>query len=531
MGQLVIQKKDLSVGKIDLDAPFAVAQRGFIEEVERQYNLGLPVRVIILKARQMGMSTATEGTLFNWCFLHPGCRALVIAHETKASQNLFEMTKLMWEEWIFRSGFHERHNTQKTLSWEETRSSMSVATARNAGSGRSFTYHAVHASECAFWEEPERLLTGLNQSVPYKHGTIIVLESTANGVGNWFHTEWQRAVHKESNYVPLFFPWYVLDEYSIPATTLRTRDLDEEEKDIAEQFNLTLPQLAWRRQTIQNECLGDLNKFHQEYPSTPDEAFLTTGHHVFPLVKLEECYEPKQGQRGFLHDNNGRITFTPDPTGPITIYAWPSSDRDWGRYVVAGDPSRTTYGDGAAIQVFNRRTYEQVAVGHWPSGQSIDPIPFAHQLIMLGYYYNEALLNVEINGPGYGCIAIIMQMDYPNVWRHRWADKSPGKLSQSWGWSMSYSRKNWAIGEVINLIAQHMLTIHDEWTYDEMRNYVHLAGYEIGPASNQGNDDLVTSLLIAICSDRTEPALTYPGENVTSFNDFDGGPPWQAFGR
>src|ERR1700685_2983972 len=115
MQQLTIQKKDLSVEPINLSAPFAVAQTALCEEIERQYNLGLPVRIIVLKARQMGMSTAVEGILFNWCFLHPGTRSLVIAHETKATQNLFDMTKLMWEEWPFREAFHEKHNRQKTL--------------------------------------------------------------------------------------------------------------------------------------------------------------------------------------------------------------------------------------------------------------------------------------------------------------------------------------------------------------------------------------------------------------------------------
>ena len=523
MEQLVIQKKDLSVEPMNLSDPAWPAPGALCREVERQYNLGLPVRIITLKARQMGMSTAVEGVLFNWCFLHFGTRSLVIAHETKPSQHLFDMTKLMWEEWPARSGFTEKHNSMKTLAWEETRSSMSVATARNAGSGRSFTYHAVHCSECAFWEEPERLMTGLNQSVPYKHGTIMVLESTANGVGNWFHDQWQRAVHKESNFVPLFFPWSDQTEYSIPNTTLRDVDLFEEERELVGRHGLTLPQLAWRRFAIENNCGGDLNTFHQEYPITPDEAFLSTGHHVFPLVKLEECYEPKDGITGLVEDDNGEIRFTPDPTGPLTIYTWPSKDRDWGKYVVAGDPSRTTYGDGACIQVFNRRTLEQVAVWHG----HMDPVAFAHELIRLAYYFNQALLNVEINGPGYATIGALLTLGYPDIWRHRWADKAPGKLAMTWGWQMSSQRKEWSRGEVVNLLAQNMITIHDEQTYDEMRNFVRLTPWEMGPASPKGHDDSVTALMIAVCSTMTEPALDY-GPRETQYNDLFDKPPWDA---
>jgi hypothetical protein len=525
MEQLVIQKKDLTVEPLRLSEPFAWAQDGLCAEIERQYNLGLPVRIIVLKGRQVGISTASEGVLFNWCFLHPGTQSLVIAHDTKASQHLFGMAKLMWEEWPFRSAYHEKHNSQKSLGWLETRSAMSVSTAKNAGSGRSFTYHAVHCSEVGFWEDPDRLMVGLNQSIPYKHGTIVIYESTANGVGNWFHEEWLRAVHKESNFVPLFFPWFNHSEYRIDATTLRAVDLLEDERDLSERHGLDLAQLAWRRHAIANLCMGDENQFHQEYPCSPDEAFLSTGTHIFPLNKLAECYEPKAGITGFLHDDNGTIKFTPDPTGPLTVYTWPSGDRDWGRYVVAGDPSRSTYGDPSCIQVLNRRTFEQVAVWHG----HMDPVPFAHEIMRLGYYYNTALINSEINGPGYGTIGVIMQLGYPDIWRHRWADKSPGKLSQSYGWMMSYARKHWAVSEVINLLAQRALAIHDEVTYDEMRNFVQLPGAEMGPASERGFDDAVTSLMIAVCSTMTEPPLPY-GPAETVYDDIGGKPPWEAFG-
>jgi hypothetical protein len=160
----------------------------------------------------------------------------------------------------------------------------------------------------------------------------------------------------------------------------------------------------------------------------------------------------------------------------------------------------------------------------------MDPVAFAHELIRLAYYFNTALLNVEINGPGYGTIGALLQLGYPDIWRHRWADKSPGKLSQSWGWQMSYARKHWAVSEVVNLIAQSHITVHDEITYDQMRNFVQLPGAEMGPASERGNDDAVTSLLIGICSTMTEPALPYGTQGEVQTNDLFDKPPWEAFG-
>lgn len=531
--RLTIQKKDLKVEEIDLSDPFAWAQLAFLKEIERQYNLGLPVRIIVLKGRQIGISTCTEGTLFNWTFIHPGTRSLVIAHETKAAQHLFDMTKLMWEEWPFNALYTEKHNTVKSLSWVETRSSMSVATAKNAGSGRSFTYHAVHCSECAFWEDPERLMVGLNQSVPYKHGTIVVLESTANGVGNWYHEEWQRATNGESQYVPMFFPWFMHEDYAFNDTTLQLRDLNKEERELYQdgvyfngnRFKLTLGQLAWRRHTIMNDCLGDTDMFYQEYPCTPNEAFLSTGRNVFPLERLDEHTIPEGGVRGMLINNNGRIAFVRDASGPLTIFKAPGRDPVKSKYVVGGDPTRTTYGDKACIQVLNRFTFEQVAVFH----QHLDAVPFAHEIMKLGYFYNTALVNTEIEGPGYATIGVILDNGYPDVWQHRWGDKAPGKVSQSYGWSTNYQRKHWAIEKVKFLLSQRGgLTIHDRTTHDQMENYVYLDNGEMGPASDRLNDDAVMALAVAVVSTLTEAQLPYEEYGEAEVHDLFGVPPWEA---
>jgi hypothetical protein len=524
MHRLTIQKKDLSVARLHLDEPFAWAQKALTEEIERQYTLGLPVRIIVLKGRQLGISTASEGVLFNWTFLHPGTRSLVIAHETKAAQHLFDMTKLMWEEWPFHDLYHEKHNSQKTLGWVETRSSMSVATARNAGSGRSFTYHAVHCSECAFWEEPERLMVGLNQSVPYKHGTVVILESTANGVGNWFYEEWQRAKRGESQYVPLFFPWYNHMEYSFADTSLTYRELNANERELQSRFSLSQGQLAWRRHCIKNQCMDDEKQFQQEYPCTPEEAFLSTGYNIFPLHKLEEAYEPRTGITGYLYNKNGVVDFVRDETGPMTIYKTPGTDPIKSKYVVAGDPSHTTYGDGACIQVLNRFTMEQVAVWHG----RVDPRLFAHKLMEVGFFYNTALINTEIEGPGYGTIAVLLEHDYPDIWRHRWADKAPGKISTNYGWSTNFQRKHQAIANVISVLSLGALKLHDETTYDQMAKYVTLPNGDLGPQSYKDYDDAVMALAIAVTSTLTEPILPHEQEPPAMPNDLFNIPPWEA---
>jgi hypothetical protein len=314
-------------------------------------------------------------------------------------------------------------------------------------------------------------------------------------------------------------------EYSFPNTTLKQYDLLKEERELAQQFKLSLGQLAWRRHSIMNDCLGDEDQFKQEYPCTPNEAFLSTGRNVFPLNRLDEHSEITPGIRGMLINDNGKIKFVRDATGPLTIFKAPGRDPIFSKYVVAGDPTKTTYGDKACIQVINRFTFEQVAVFH----QHLDAVPFAHELMKLGYFYNTALLNCEIEGPGYATIGVILDNSYPDVWQHRWADKAPGKVSTSWGWSTNYQRKHWAMEKVKFLLARKDgLTIHDRLTHDQMENFVYQAYGEMGPASSGLNDDAVMALAIAVVSTLTEADLPYGQPNEPEVNDLFGRPPWEA---
>lgn len=525
LSTLTIQDKELQTRPFPINEPFAWAQREFIAEVERQYNLGLPVRIIVLKARQLGISTATEGILFWWAFLHPGSNGLVVAHESEASTGLFEKTQMYWETWPFKAAYSLKRSTIKRLNWDQTNSKLRVATARNVQSGRSETLHSVHLSEAAFYLDPESLMTGLNQTMPNNHGTIQIIESTANGVGNWFHKKWLAAERGDSEYIPLFFPWWRSPEYYDHNATITKDDYDKEERDliriIRKLYNITLSpgHISWRRWAIDNKCDGDVDIFMQEYPSYPEEAFITSGRNIFPPTKVDECYERKRGARGYLDDSSGHIRFVEDRTGPLTIYRKPSErDRRWQRYFVSGDPSRTVDGDPACIQVINRITNEQVAVWH---GQ-IDPIHFAYEMMNLGYYYNSAELCPEVEGGGQGTISVIQDRGYPHVWQHRWADKAPGKVSTSAGWSTNWSRKAWCIGVLKHLVVQGSITVHDYKTYEQLRNYVVRPNGDWGNADPDIHDDAVMSLAIGVTASRTEGPVETDQPNMPfNLDDFN----------
>lgn len=503
LDKLTIQTKELTTERFPIYSPFGWAQRAFLREIERQYNSHLPVRIIVLKARQLGISTAMEGVLFWWSFIHPGTQGLVIAHENDASQYLFEKTKLYWDTWPYHELYTAKHSTQRRLSWEENRSSIRVATAKNVQSGRGRTLHAVHASECAFYAEPETLMLGLRQTIPHKHGTIMVLESTANGLGNWFHEEWNAAETGESDYAPLFFPWFKHFEYKYPTGLSSTLELTADEREIL-RLGASYENIEWRRWAIRNLCGADEEQFHQEYPSTAEEAFVTSGTNVFPYGALEHVYVAERGYRGMLvaDDVQGsNVHFVSESTGPLTIFRAPTTKSPrWDRYFIAADPSMTISGDPACIQVINRETLEQVAVWHG----RIDPINFANEMMLLGRYYHNAELCPEVEGGGQATVAAILTAGYPNVWQHRWADKAPGKVSISYGWATNWQRKQWCVGKLKSLIADQSISIHDLKTYKQLRNYVVLNNGDLGNADPKVHDDAVMALAICVTASMTE---------------------------
>lgn len=511
LSTLTIQTKDLTTEKFNIAGDFAWAQREFCDEIEAQYNARKPVRIIVLKARQLGISTATEGVLFWWSFLHPGTNGLVIAHESEASQSLFEKTKLYWETWPFKALYQEKYSTQKRLTWEPIKSTLRVATAKNIQSGRGRTLHAVHASECAFYPDPDTLFTGLSQTVPNKHGSIVVLESTANGLGNWFADQWDQAEAGVSDYAPLFFPWWRHYEYRQPTTLTVKAELNAEERQLMlimrrDGKGITEEDMyravAWRRWAIPNLANHDLEYFMQEYPATPNEAFMSTGRNVFPLNKIEECYFPMNGHRGTLvEDRRGKIKWIADPTGNLTVFKRPSTRERSDLYFVSGDPTQTVSGDPASMQVLNRQTMEQVAVWHGHT----DPINFAKEMIMVGKWYHGAELCPEIEGGGQATIATLLAQNYPNIWMHRWADKAPGNISgTNYGWSSNYQRKNWAIGRLKFLLAENSIILHDRETYNQLRNYVVRDNGDMGNAGKLGHDDAVMSLGVGVTASQME---------------------------
>lgn len=473
------------------------SQRRVVAAVEEQYNAGKPVRILGLKARQVGFSTVTEAIMFAWCYLFRPTRGFTLAHEKDTARALLEMVDNFWAHWPFRALDTLRYATKSELVWG-FHSSLRIGTAERPLAPRGKTIQAFHGSEVAYWRDPKTLMKGLRQSIPNHRRSLIILESTANGVGDYFHSLWTAAEAGDVEYEPIFVPWFEHEEYFL-ADFPPLRKLSAEERTLRKAFGLSDAQLAWRRWALKN-LVEDEESFRQEYPATPEEAFVSTGSNIFHLSDLQLIYEPLTPAVGYLEQlPSGEPKFVSDAKGPLKIFKKPSRYD----YIVAGDPTYTTQGDPAVIQVLNRVTYEQVAVweGH------IDPISFATPLRDLARYYNNALVTCEIEGPGYGTVGRLIEI-YPRVWQHQWADKMLGsRRAQTYGWSSSYKRKEWAIAWLRKLVRDRSATIHDVRTFSQMKSYG-ITNRGLGNMDAGGHDDHVMSLAIAIvCSVMEGPVV------------------------
>lgn len=257
------------------------AQKYIHERVEEQRARTGKVRAVILKGRQQGCSTYIEGR-FYWRVTHSrGVRAFILTHEDEATNNLFELANRYHENCHDLVKPSTSAANAKELHFDKLDSGYKVGTAGNKAVGRSSTVQLFHGSEVGFWPNAQQHAAGILQAIPDEEGTEVFKESTANGVGNYLHKEWQDAEAGLSEYIAIFVPWFWSQEYRKECGDGFRLDEDEEAYKVA--YDLDDEQMAWRRAKIIE--LKDATLFKQEYPATAAEAFQVSG--VDPYISPE----------------------------------------------------------------------------------------------------------------------------------------------------------------------------------------------------------------------------------------------------
>jgi len=259
---------------------FNRAQRFIHERLEAQRATTGKVRALILKGRQQGCSTYIAGRFYHRVSRNGGLRVFILTHEDQATQNLFEIVTRFHDHCVERPSTGAAN--AKELYFDALDSGYKVGTAGTKGVGRSATVQLFHGSEVAFWPFAEAHVAGILQAIPDQAGTESILESTANGIGNFFHTCWREAEAGANGYIAIFVPWYWQEDYRTPVSD--DFALDAEERDYAALYGLDHEQIAWRRRKIAE--LRDPILFKQEYPANAAEAFQMSGHESYIAPQL-----------------------------------------------------------------------------------------------------------------------------------------------------------------------------------------------------------------------------------------------------
>jgi hypothetical protein len=332
---LKIKTKDSRIIPLKLNEP----QKKLYREIEKQRAENKPVRQIILKARQMGFSTLTEALIFHNTATRFNVNSLIVAHRDDSTVNLFKMSKLFFDElphplkpMVMNSNAYELNFENPTRDPAEKkarpglRSRIRCVTAGGGGIARGDTLMNVHISEFAFWTgDKKATLSGIMQAVPAIPGTMVIIESTANGFEE-FQKMWSAAEKGENDFVPVFFAWYEMPDYRMPVPP--GTKWTKEELELKERHKLDDEQLSWRRWCIKNNCGGDEKIFRQEYPSNPDEAFIVSGESVFDnevIIKLRDRAPKPEKVGEFTYKYDGKritkIKFVEKENGCISISA------------------------------------------------------------------------------------------------------------------------------------------------------------------------------------------------------------------
>lgn len=272
---LSIRTKSGAIKQFELNR----AQVYLHDRLEEQLSKTGRVRALILKGRQQGCSTYVQARFFHKVITTKGKKAFILTHEAEATKNLFDMTKRYYDS--LPEGLAPKSDAAnaRELNFKTLNSGYSVGTAGNKAVGRSQTIQLMHASEAAYYPHAEDHAKGILQAVSNEAGTEIIIESTANGIGNYFYNLWMSAISGKSDFQAIFVPWYWQPEYQ---ADLREGEgaspTDEEERLLHEHGDdgLSFRHLVWRRRKLlefSNDHDTAVELFNTEYPMTALDAF------------------------------------------------------------------------------------------------------------------------------------------------------------------------------------------------------------------------------------------------------------------
>lgn len=564
-------------------------QRILVSRFEAKRKAGEPIRLILLKARQWGGSTTTQLYMAWLQFFHKkGLNSLIIAHQGTASDEIKDMFDLMIKkhpvEFLHRLGEVYSENEPKLVGVGKSGSThrvpqreckIKVGTAERPNGCRGGAYSLVHLSEVGLWQKtegksPEDIVRSACSGILAKPYTMIVMESTANGTGNFFHREYSAAADPKvkSQYEALFIAWFQIEHYSLPFNSA------EELRDFAKQLwenrnNAYTPSnreesgrylwSLWERGAsleaihwyiYERAGKNDFAVMAAEFPSDDVEAFVHSGTMVFDkyLVKQFEpfCREPKFVGEVYADADEGEealsnLRFREDRQGLLTIWAMPEKFDDYevtDRYLTVVDVGgRSNKADWSVIVVFDRLSMidgsePPSVVAQWYGHCDIDRL--AWRAAQIAAFYNDSLLVIESNTlethdkerqveGGDQSQYILNQISdiYPNLYaRKQSEDEIREGAPRKYGFHTNVATKPMIISTLVKVIRERLYIERDKRCLDEYDTYERKPNGAYGAIVGKHDDLLMTRAIgLHICYREMEMSEFVPITNRTLRKD------------
>lgn len=496
--------------KLRLNAP----QRHVLADLERQRLAGKGVRMILLKARQWGGSTLVL-MYMAWIqlVLRRNWNSIICGHKRSTSSVIKGMyTKLLQhypkqlldDDKPFEFKTFEGNTNAKIITGRDCLVLMGTAQVDDVVRG--YDIAMAHMSEVAFWpsstmRNPEDVMRSVDGSLLVGGLTVEVLESTANGIGNYFHNEWLLSVNGETDKHAVFIPWYEIEIYRLPVDEAEIADLwknfDDYERNLW-RIGCTLEMIKWyheKRKSYQSH-----HKMMAEFPTNSTEAFSTSGRCVFSLSHLDamraQCCEPLA--KGELKKVNGKWRIIDEGKPRLKVWKMPTTDRLESKYVVGVDiGGRSASADYSVISVIDCHDRICETVAQWRG--HIDHDLLIEKAIAIASFYNQALLVVESNtlethasDSKSAYLLRRLKDEYSNVFRRK-TEPHGFKV----GFQTNVLTKAQVVNHLVTMVREGLLVEHDSDAIDEMSWFEERLGGGFGAIDGK-HDDMVMSRGIAL---------------------------------
>lgn len=507
------------------DVPFVLnaPQRRVAAQLEAARHAGRPIRLIMLKARQWGGSTLIQMYMAWIQTVH--CRnwhSVICAQNKDAAANIRGMYAKMLEHYpaelwdgdgtaagsepAFKA--YERMQNVRQITGRGCRVTVTSAESQDAVRGADLAM--AHLTETAFWRrtprrDPDDMMRTICGSVAEVPLSLIAIESTANGVGNFFHTEWLRAVAGTSDKMAIFVPWYEIEIYRAPVTdaTALLASLTEYERRLwaDPSIPVTLEQLQW----YHDKAAGfrSLQQMQAEFPTTADEAFANTGSNVFDAAAVARMRDNLPTVAPEVGEIDGG-TFCADAKGSFQMWQRPVTGTE---YVVAVDiGGLTDRADWSVVAVLTRNAEAPTVVAQWRG--HIDHDLLAGRAVDIARYFNNACLIIESNSlesgrdadagaaDGLSVLARIRRQ-YVNLYCRESFDAVRQRSGSRVGFHTNRRTKPLLIDTLIAYVRDGRLHEADPGACDELSTYIRTqsGGYE---ASLGHHDDMLMTRALAL---------------------------------